>query len=109
LAVNGYTDHIHIFFELNPDKSISELVRIIKANSSKWINENKFVAGKFEWQRGYGAFSYAYSQRNNAIQYILNQENHHSSKNFKQEYIEMLQNFAITHNPNYLFDFYDKD
>ena len=63
LAVNGYLDHVHAFFELNPKNSVSDIARIVKANSSKWINENKLVRGKFHWQKGYGAFSYSRSQR----------------------------------------------
>jgi putative transposase len=63
LAVNGYHDHVHIFFELDPTSSISDIMRIVKTNSSKWINENSIIKGKFSWQEGYGAFSYARSQR----------------------------------------------
>ena len=80
LAVNGYLDHVHVFFELNPSHSISDIMRIVKSNSSKWINENKFIPGKFQWQNGYGTFSYSRSQRNNVIQYIMNQEEHHAKK-----------------------------
>lgn len=68
LAVNGYKDHVHIFFELNPSSSVSEVLEIVKANSSKWINTKKFVKGHFEWQRGYGGFTYSRSQRNDVIQ-----------------------------------------
>lgn len=67
LAINGFTDHVHIFFELRPDTSISNVIRDIKSNSSKWINENKLVQGKFSWQRGFGAFSYSRSQRDTVI------------------------------------------
>lgn len=63
LAVNGYLDHIHAFFELNPKYSVSDIAKIVKSNSSKWINDNKFIPGKFYWQSGYGAFSYSKSQR----------------------------------------------
>jgi putative transposase len=74
LAVNGYLDHVHIFFELNPITAVSDILRIVKTNSSKWINENKYVEGKFSWQVGYGAFSYSRSQRNKVVQYIMTQE-----------------------------------
>ena len=72
--------NVHIFFEMQPTKSLSEIIRIVKANSSKWINDNKFVLGKFSWQEGYGGFSYSRSQRNNVIQYIMKQEEHHKIK-----------------------------
>jgi len=74
LAINGYKDHVHIFFELNPDTSLSNVLEAVKSNSSKWINSNHFVIGHFEWQRGYSEFTYSKSQRNNVIQYIRNQE-----------------------------------
>ena len=84
LAVNGYKDHVHLFFEMQPTKSLSDIVRVVKTNSSKWINENRFIAGKFSWQEGYGGFSYSRSQRNNVIQYIIKQEEHHKEKTFRE-------------------------
>ena len=107
LAVNGYKDHIHIFFELNPANSVSEIMRIVKTNSSKWINENKFVKGKFAWQEGYGAFSYSRSQRSNVIDYIVNQEKHHKKSTFKDEYLELLNKFEIPFEGQYIFEFYE--
>jgi len=107
LAVNGYKDHIHIFFELNPNNSVSEIMRIVKANSSKWINENKFVKGKFAWQEGYGAFSYSRSQRSIVIDYIINQEKHHKKSTFKDEYLELLNKFEIPFEGQYIFEFYE--
>jgi putative transposase len=107
LAVNGYKDHIHIFFEMQPTKSFSEIIRIVKANSSKWINENKMVTGKFSWQEGYGGFSYSRSQRNNVIQYIMKQEEHHNNKTFREEYLELLRLFEINFDEQYIFEFYE--
>lgn len=107
LAVNGYQDHVHIFFELNPTTSLSDVIRIVKTNSSKWINKNRFVKGKFEWQEGYGAFSYSKSQRNRVIQYIINQEEHHAKKKFRHEYLNLLKKFEIEFNDHYIFEFYD--
>jgi putative transposase len=107
LAVGGWKDHVHIFFGLPVNTSISDFMRIIKANSSKWINEQQFVKGKFQWQEGYGAFSYAKSQRNNVINYIMNQEEHHRKKTFKEEYTEMLDEFEVVYDPHYLFEFFD--
>jgi putative transposase len=107
LAVNGHQDHIHIFFELNPTTALSDVIRIVKTNSSKWINKNRFVKGKFEWQEGYGAFSYSKSQRNRVIQYIINQEEHHAKKTFRLEYLNLLKKFEIEFNDHYIFEFYD--
>jgi len=109
LAVNGYSDHVHAFFELNPQNSVSEIARIIKTNSSKWINEQGFLKNKFNWQKGYGAFSYSHSQRNNVIKYILNQEEHHQKKRFKDEYLELLKRFEIDYNEKYLFEWIDEE
>lgn len=107
LAVNGYKDHAHIFFEMQPTKSLSDIVRVVKSNSSKWINENKMVPGKFFWQEGYGGFSYSRSQRNNVIQYIMKQEEHHKKKTFQEEYLELLKAFEIDFDEQYVFDFYE--
>lgn len=107
LAVGGWKDHVHIFFGLPPTLSISDLVQKVKANSSRWINEQKFVKGKFQWQKGYGAFSYSRSQRDAVINYVMNQEQHHKAKAFREEYLDMLNKFEIIYEPKYLFEFYD--
>jgi REP element-mobilizing transposase RayT len=107
LAVNGYKDHVHVFFELHPATSVSEVMQTVKANSSKWINENKFLPGKFRWQNGYGAFTYSRSQRDSVIKYIINQEQHHTKQSFKDEYLDLLHKFEIDYQDAYLFDFYD--
>jgi len=88
IIVNGVSDHVHCFIGLKPGMAISDLVRDIKNNSSKFINEKGFVKGKFQWQEGYGAFSYAYSQIEKVYNYILNQETHHQKKTFKNEYLD---------------------
>ena len=106
LAVGGWLDHVHVFFELHPNSRISDLMRDLKSVSSGWINDNKFVQGKFNWQDGYGTFSYSRSQRNNVIKYIMNQEQHHKQITFKEEYLEMLENFKIEFKNEYLFEFY---
>jgi putative transposase len=107
LAIGGWKDHVHVFFELPPTLCVSDLMRDLKANSSKWIKENKFVKGKFQWQEGFGAFSYSRSQRHQVINYIINQEKHHSKKTFKEEYLELLRNFEIEFKEEYIFEFYD--
>jgi hypothetical protein len=107
LAVGGWKDHVHVFFELKPDLKISDLMRMLKASSSKWINDNKLVLGKFQWQEGYGAFSYSRSQRDTVINYIINQEEHHRSKTFREEYMELLKKFEIDFKNEYVFEFYE--
>jgi REP element-mobilizing transposase RayT len=107
LAIGGWKDHVHMFFELKPDLKISDLMRMLKATSSKWINDNKLVLGKFQWQEGYGAFSYSRSQRDKVIDYILKQEEHHYSKTFREEYMDMLKKFAVEYKEEYVFEFYD--
>jgi REP element-mobilizing transposase RayT len=107
LAISGYKNHVHLFFEQNPDTTLSDIMEKVKANSSKWINLNNKVPGHFEWQRGYGGFSYSRSQRNEVIHYIMNQEIHHQEESFKDEYMAILKNFEIAYDDRYLFDFYD--
>ncbi len=107
LAVNGYKDHVHIFFEMSTTKSLSDILRDVKSNSSKWINENSLIKGRFEWQEGYAAFSYAKSQRNTVIRYIENQEQHHKRRSFRDEYLDLLKKFDMEYNVDYLFEFYD--
>ena len=107
LAVGGWKDHVHVFFGLPPTLSISNLIQKVKANSSRWINEQKFLKGKFQWQQGYGAFSYSKSHRDIVIRYIMNQEQHHKTRTFREEYLDMLNKFEIIYEPKYLFKFYD--
>ncbi len=95
IIVNGVKDHIHIFVGLKPSMSISDLVRDIKNNSSNFINEKKYVKGKFSWQEGFGAFSYSNSQVEIVYQYILNQEKHHIKTTFKEEYHDFLMNLKL--------------
>ena len=107
LAVGGWLDHVHVFFELPMTQTVSDLMRMLKATSSKWINDNSLVKGKFSWQEGYGAFSYSRSQRDTVIQYIINQETHHSTTSFRQEYLALLKKFEIPFEDKYVFEFYD--
>lgn len=108
LAIYCVTDHTHILVGLNnPSMSVSDLVRDIKAGSSGFINKKKWIQGKFNWQEGFGAFSYSKSQVDKVVKYILNQEEHHKKKTFKEEYLELLEKFEIEYNPEYLFEWYD--
>ncbi|WP_396212901.1 IS200/IS605 family transposase [Flavobacterium sp.] len=104
LAINGMPDHLHIFIGMRPSQSISDLLQDIKGSSSKWINEKKFLKVKFEWQEGYGAFSYSKSHVNNVIRYIQNQENHHKKESFREEYLKFLKVFEIEYDERYIFN-----
>ena len=99
LAINCMPDHTHIFVGLKPAQSISDLVRDIKTNSSIFITDKKFVKSKFNWQEGYGAFSYSHSNIDAVVKYVLNQEEHHRKKSFKEEYLDFLQKFKIEYDP----------
>ncbi len=107
LAVGGWKDHVHILFGMPVTTNISDFMSAVKANSSKWINEQNFLKTKFQWQDGYGVFSYARSQRDTVINYIIKQEKHHQTKSFKVEYLKMLSDFEVIYDNKYLFDFYD--
>lgn len=107
LSVGGWLDHVHVFFELPMTVAIADLMRMLKATSSKWINENGLVKGKFQWQEGYGAFSYSHSQRDTVIQYIMNQEKHHGAISFREEYLGLLKKYEIAFDGKYVFEFYD--
>ncbi|WP_296685276.1 IS200/IS605 family transposase [Flavobacterium sp.] len=103
LAINGMPDHLHILVGMRPSQSVSDLMQDIKANSSKWINEKKFLKVKFEWQEGYGAFSYSKSHVQNVIKYIQNQEKRHQVKTFNEEYLDFLNAFEIDYDERYVF------
>jgi REP element-mobilizing transposase RayT len=107
LAINGMPDHIHIFFGMKPDCCISDLVREIKKSSTDFIKEHRFTTLKFQWQNGFGAFSYSKSSIDNVVRYVLNQKSHHQKKTFREEYIDFLEKFEIDYNDAYLFDFFD--
>jgi putative transposase len=107
IIVNGMPDHIHAFIGLKPVMSISDLVRDIKNNASNFVNEHKYVRGKFAWQEGYGVFSYSHSHIGNVYDYILNQEAHHRMKIFKEEYLDFMKKFDVPFDEKYLFEWYD--
>ena len=109
ITINGVADHVHLFIGLIPSEAISDLVRDVKNNSSNFINDNKLVNGKFSWQAGYGVFSYSQSNISNVFQYISNQEEHHKSISFKDEYVKFLNEYQISYQDKYLFEMYDID
>ena len=104
MIINGMPDHLHLLIGTKPNCNLSDLVRDIKANSSKWINEKQFIKGKFEWQTGFGAFTIGQSQISKIVNYIKNQEAHHTKKTFKEEYTGFLNAYEIDYKNKYLFD-----
>ena len=107
LAINGMPDHIHILIGMKPSCCLSDLVREIKKSSNEFIKEKKFVKGKFQWQEGYGAFSYSHSNLDNVIKYIMTQKEHHKKKTFKEEYFDFLKKFEMEYDERHLFEWYD--
>jgi len=107
LAVNGYDDHIHIFIDYSTEERISDLVREIKKAMSNFIKNNNLCQTKFEWQGGYGVFSHGSREKGIIIDYIKNQEQHHDSKKFKQEYLKMLNNYEVEYKDEYVFKFFE--
>lgn len=103
LAINSMPDHLHLFFGMRPNQSLSDLIQLVKGDSSEWINKQKLVAGKFRWQEGYGAFSYSKSHTNAVVKHVLEQEKHHHKKTFLEEYTELLQKFEIDFDERYIF------
>ena len=104
ILVNGVADHVHCFIGLKPAVSISDLMKTVKAKSSKWINEHQLTTSRFEWQEGYGVFSYSQSQRNSVYQYVQNQAEHHRKQTFREEYLSFLNKFNIPYDERYIFD-----
>ena len=107
ITMNGMPDHLHILIGLKPSMALADLVRDIKAESSTYVNKNRWVRGKFSWQEGYGAFSYGHSQLDTIIRYIQNQEKHHIRRSFKDEYLAWLKKYEIPFEEKYVFEFID--
>jgi len=102
-AVFAMPDHVHLLVSISPNILISDLVRDIKAGSSKLINDKNWIMGQFNWQEGYGAFSYSKSSVDQVVKYILNQEYHHQNKSFREEYLEFLRKFEVDYDEKYVF------
>lgn len=107
LSINLMPDHGHIFLGLNPVNAISDLVGVMKKSSSDFINDKRWLQDKFNWQEGYGAFSYSHSHIDRVIKYIANQEKHHKKNTFREEYTEVLKSFNILYNDKYVFKYFD--
>ena len=107
LAINAMPDHIHILIGYNLSHLIPDLVEEIKTSTNSWVKQNGFSKYKFDWQRGYGAFTHSHSQMDKVIKYVMNQEVHHKKKSFKDEYLEMLKNNEIKYSDEYVFEFFN--
>jgi len=103
IIVNGVEDHVHCFIGLKPVVSVSELMKTVKAKSSKYINDHSLTPGRFEWQEGYGVFLYGQSQVEKVYKYIHNQEAHHKKQTFRNEYLDFLKRFKVEYNERYIF------
>jgi len=107
IAINGMPDHLHMFVGFGPADHISEFIKVVKGESSKWIKDRNLVKGKFNWQEGYGAFSYSRSHIDRVYHYIMNQKKHHQIRTFQDEYRELLKKFDVDFNERYIFKFVD--
>jgi putative transposase len=107
LAIGTMPDHIHTLIGYNVNHLIPDLVEEIKTSTNSWIRQKKLSEFKFDWQKGYGAFTYSHSQIDNVIKYILSQEEHHKKRSFKEEYLEMLDKNEIAYGNEYLFEFFN--
>lgn len=107
IIINGMPDHIHIFIGMKPTCCLSDLVREIKKSSNTFIKESNFTKSKFNWQEGFGAFSYSHSHIDNVYKYILNQKVRHKKVSFKQEYLEILEKFNVEFKEEYVFEFFE--
>jgi REP element-mobilizing transposase RayT len=103
IAIENEPDHIHILVGLQPSTAVSDLVRDIKANSSRWLAQQSWMKGHFEWQEGFGAFSHSRSQLDDVIRYIMTQEEHHRKRTFLEEFEAMLKAFGVEYDPKYMF------
>ncbi len=108
LAVFCAPDHVHILIGYNVNHLIPDLIEEIKTSTNSWIKKQGFTKFKFEWQKGYGAFTHSHSQINTVVKYILNQDKHHKKKSFREEYLEMLEKNDIAYNKDYLFDYFNE-
>src|SRR4030095_11916372 len=107
LAINGMPDHIHFFIGYKPTIAIPDLVKDIKLASGSWINDKGLTSHRFNWQEGYGAFSYRFRDVDEICKYIQNQELHHHKKTFREEYTGLLNDLTVEFDDKYLFEFFD--
>ena len=103
LNINGMPDHIHILFGMRPNEALSDIVRDLKKDSTDWIKKKGFIKGKFQWQEGFGAFAYGRTELDKIHRYIDNQEEHHGTTSFREEYLHFLKAFEISYDERYIF------
>lgn len=103
IIVNGVEDHVHCFLGLRPVVSIAELMKAVKSKSSKYINDHALTRNRFEWQEGYGVFSYSHDSIANVFTYIQKQEEHHKKQTLKDEYLDLLREFNVAYDEQYTF------
>jgi putative transposase len=103
IAINSMPDHLHLFFGFRPNQSLSDLMKLVKGESSEWINKEKFTPSIFRWQEGFGAFSYSRSQLKVVSEYIEKQEEHHKKRTFLEEYEHFLKQFEVEYDERYVF------
>jgi len=103
IAINGMPDHLHLFIGMKPHQALSDLMQDVKGDSSMWIHKKRFVKGRFEWQAGFGGFSYSISQIDAVVKYINNQPKHHKTKSFIEEYLDFLEKFKVPFDERYVF------
>ncbi|MCF7823862.1 MAG: IS200/IS605 family transposase [Candidatus Marinimicrobia bacterium] len=104
IRINGISDHIHLLLAQNPSKSLSDLMREIKSESSRMINERHLTRGRFRWQIGFGAFSCDHHSVDRVVQYIANQKEHHKKVTYMNEYLKYLKQYGIDYAQKYLED-----
>jgi putative transposase len=109
LAIGSVNDHLHLFLRLHPTESPADLIKLIKGNSSRFINDRKFCEQRFEWQEGYGVFSHSASDKEKVVHYIEHQMEHHEKQPFRAEFLNILHKAGVVYNEAYLFDWIDDD
>jgi len=109
IQINCMPDHTHMLIGMKPNIALSDLMRDVKSDSTEFIKRKKWIRGRFNWQEGFGAFSYSHSHLDSVIRYIRNQEKHHAKRSFRNEYLTMLKKFDIAYEPKYLFEFFSDE
>ena len=109
IEINCMPDHTHMLIGLKPNFALSDLMRDVKSDSTEFIKRKGWIRGRFNWQEGFGAFSYSHSHLDSVIRYIRNQAKHHAKKSFKNEYLTLLKKVDIAYEPKYLFEFFTDD
>jgi|SRR5689334_15751365 len=105
IVINNMPDHVHLLIGQRPDSALSDLVGDLKSGSTNFINRRRWVRGRFNWQEGFGAFSYSRSQMDTVVRYIKNQQRHHRTRSFRDEYVQLLDKFSVSYDERYIFKF----